>query len=42
MGSSTAFMLVETKFKARNKIHLEFYILLFRVTKNQHKKYLLL
>ena len=29
MGSSTAFMLVEKKFKARNKIRLEFYILTY-------------
>ena len=29
MGSSTAFMLVEKNFKARNKILLEFYILTY-------------
>lgn len=44
MGSGTAFMLVEKKFKARNEIHLEFYILfqghLRKVKRNsQSKKY---
>ena len=44
MGSSTAFMLVEKNFKARNKILLEFYILTYtnEPTIKSKKKHLLL